>query len=120
VTLRIHRDRADPTNSAARSPANELAPGRWHTSSSHGLRSKREPMCRRAAEGSGSSNADPASGHVLDEDSESAPAELETIANLSKLASTLRGRRYSEADIAGVMGQNWIGLLEERLLHPQG
>ena len=51
---------------------------------------------------------------------ESAPAERETIANLSKLASTLRGRRYSEADIAGVMGQNWIGLLEERLLHPQG
>jgi membrane dipeptidase len=48
--------------------------------------------------------------------SECAPAELDTIADLPKLASTLRGRGYSEDDIAGIMGQNWISLLKERLL----
>lgn len=46
---------------------------------------------------------------------ESAPAELETIADLPKLARALARRNYSEDDVANIMGGNWIRLLRESL-----
>lgn len=43
------------------------------------------------------------------------PAGLDTIADLRKLIPLLAEKGYSEADIASVMGQNWITLLERAL-----
>jgi len=42
---------------------------------------------------------------------ESAPAELDTIADLPKLADALAARGYSDEDVAGIMGGNWLRLL---------
>lgn len=42
---------------------------------------------------------------------QSAPAEINTITDLQKIASLLADKGYTEEDIAGVMGQNWIRLL---------
>ncbi len=46
---------------------------------------------------------------------EAAPAELDTIADLPKLASTLAARGFADADIAAVMGGNWLGFLRCQL-----
>ena len=42
---------------------------------------------------------------------ESAPAELDTIADLPKLADALAARGYSDEDVAGIMGGNWLRVL---------
>lgn len=39
------------------------------------------------------------------------PAELDSIADLPLIAGPLRERGYSEDDIAGIMGLNWVNLL---------
>jgi membrane dipeptidase len=46
---------------------------------------------------------------------EAAPAELDTIADLPKLASALAARDFADADIAAVMGGNWLAFLRRRL-----
>lgn len=43
---------------------------------------------------------------------EQCPMDIETIADLNKLPSLLSRRGYSETDIAGVMGGNWLTFLE--------
>ncbi len=42
---------------------------------------------------------------------EQCPADLETIADLQKLPAILKRRGYSETDVVGIMGGNWIGFL---------
>jgi membrane dipeptidase len=46
---------------------------------------------------------------------ESAPAEIDTVADLQLVGPALRARGYSENDVAGVLGQNWIQLLRRGL-----
>jgi membrane dipeptidase len=46
---------------------------------------------------------------------ERTPAEIDTIADLQKLDGALRARGYSPADVAGILGQNWINLLRRGL-----
>ena len=46
---------------------------------------------------------------------EAAPAELDTIADLPKLASALAARDFADADIAAVMGGNWLKFLRRQL-----
>jgi membrane dipeptidase len=46
---------------------------------------------------------------------EAAPTELDTIADLPKLASALAARGYADTDVAAVMGGNWISFLRRRL-----
>ena len=46
---------------------------------------------------------------------EAAPAELDTIADLPKLATALAARGFSDADTAGVMGRNWLRFLDRQL-----
>jgi membrane dipeptidase len=46
---------------------------------------------------------------------ESAPAEIDTVADLQLIGPALRARGYSEKDVAGVLGQNWIELLRRGL-----
>lgn len=46
---------------------------------------------------------------------QSTPHEIDTIADLARLAGLLMQRGYSEADIAAIMGQNWLRLLQETL-----
>jgi membrane dipeptidase len=46
---------------------------------------------------------------------EAAPAELDTIADLPKLASLLAARGYADADVAAIMGGNWLTLLRREL-----
>jgi membrane dipeptidase len=46
---------------------------------------------------------------------ESAPAELDTIADLPKLAEPLRSRGYTEADVEGIMSGNWLRVLRRAL-----
>jgi membrane dipeptidase len=46
---------------------------------------------------------------------QSAPAEIDTIADLQKLAPMLAERGYSAADIAAIMGNNWINVLHRIL-----
>jgi membrane dipeptidase len=46
---------------------------------------------------------------------ESAPAEIDTIADLLKLAAALAGRGFAEDDIAAVMGRNWLRFLRRQL-----
>ena len=45
----------------------------------------------------------------------STPKEIDTIVDLHKLAPMLQGRGYTEAHIAGVLGENWIELLNRSL-----
>ncbi len=42
---------------------------------------------------------------------EQSPADLDTIADLQKLAGILAARGYADADIAGIMHGNWVRLL---------
>lgn len=46
---------------------------------------------------------------------QSVPAEIDTIADLQKLAPLLRERGYKEADIAAIFGGNWINTLRRFL-----
>ncbi len=43
------------------------------------------------------------------------PAEINTIADLQKLAPLLSNKGYAETDIAAIFGQNWLALLEQTL-----
>jgi membrane dipeptidase len=49
---------------------------------------------------------------------QSTPHEIDTIADLQKLVPYLAEKGYTEADIAAVLGLNWIDLLNESL--PEG
>jgi membrane dipeptidase len=46
---------------------------------------------------------------------ETIPAELDTIADLPRLADALSGHGYGQADIEAIMGGNWLRLLREVL-----
>ncbi len=46
---------------------------------------------------------------------ESTPAEFDTVADLGKLAEALERHGYSQEDIAGIMGENWLRLLQRAL-----
>ena len=46
---------------------------------------------------------------------EQTPRGLETIADLQKLIPLLRRKGYTEEDICGVMGGNWLTVLEKSL-----
>lgn len=46
---------------------------------------------------------------------ESAPAELDTIADLPLLAGALAERGYAASDVAAIMGGNWLRLLRRQL-----
>ncbi len=46
---------------------------------------------------------------------ESTPAELDTIADLPKIADALKGRGYAEADMAAIMSGNWLRILRRAL-----
>jgi membrane dipeptidase len=46
---------------------------------------------------------------------QSAPAEIDTIADLQKLGPLLAERGYSEEDISAVLGANWLELLQTTL-----
>lgn len=46
---------------------------------------------------------------------EATPAEIETVADLRKIAEALAERGYSEADVAAVMGENWLRVLRQAL-----
>ncbi|MDD5369886.1 MAG: membrane dipeptidase [Anaerolineaceae bacterium] len=45
----------------------------------------------------------------------SVPAEIDTIADLQKLAPLLAEKGYSPADIEAIMGGNWLSILEKTL-----
>jgi membrane dipeptidase len=47
---------------------------------------------------------------------QSAPREIDTIADISKLSPLLVEKGYSEAEINAVLGENWINLLKRILL----
>ena len=46
---------------------------------------------------------------------ESTPPEIDTVADLQKLAPLLANRGYNEVDVARVMGLNWLRCLQENL-----
>jgi membrane dipeptidase len=46
---------------------------------------------------------------------QSAPQELDTIADLHKLADFLQPRGYSDSDIEAILGGNWLRHLQEHL-----
>jgi membrane dipeptidase len=46
------------------------------------------------------------------------PIEIETSADLPKLADTLSTEGFSDADIAGIMGKNWLEFFERSLPNP--
>ncbi len=46
---------------------------------------------------------------------ESTPAELDTIADMPKVAIALKARGYAEADIEAIMGGNWLRILRRAL-----
>jgi membrane dipeptidase len=46
---------------------------------------------------------------------QSVPAEIDTIADLQKLAPLLQARGYSEADTANIFGLNWLRMLQASL-----
>lgn len=46
---------------------------------------------------------------------QSAPADVETIADLQKLAPLLTARGYADDDVAAILGGNWLRLLKESL-----
>ena len=47
--------------------------------------------------------------------SESTPAEVDTIADLPKIADALLEAGFSEKEISGIMGENWLRLLKNSL-----
>ena len=46
---------------------------------------------------------------------ESTPAEFDSVADLEKVAGALAGAGYSQSDIEGIMGGNWLRLLARAL-----
>lgn len=46
---------------------------------------------------------------------QSVPADVDTIADLQKLADVLARRGYSEQDIAQILGENWLRVLQSAL-----
>jgi membrane dipeptidase len=46
---------------------------------------------------------------------QSTPAEINTIADLQKLAPLLEAMGYTQADIAAILGENWIARLRAAL-----
>lgn len=46
---------------------------------------------------------------------ESTPVELDSVADLGRIGDALRERGYSEADVAGIMGGNWLRVLRRGL-----
>src|SRR5215217_3671259 len=46
---------------------------------------------------------------------EQTPNDLDTIADVQKIAGLLRDRGYGEGDITGIMHGNWLRLLERAL-----
>ncbi|MBI4023622.1 MAG: membrane dipeptidase [Verrucomicrobia bacterium] len=46
---------------------------------------------------------------------EQCPRDLETIADLQKLAALLRNRGYSSEDVSGVFHGNWLRFLRSNL-----
>ena len=46
---------------------------------------------------------------------EQTPNDLDTIADVQKVADLLRGRGYAEADVAKIMHGNWLRFLERAL-----
>jgi membrane dipeptidase len=46
---------------------------------------------------------------------QSAPDEIDSIADLPKIAKLLADKGYSQDDVAGIMGQNWLSLLHSCL-----
>jgi membrane dipeptidase len=44
---------------------------------------------------------------------EQSPTDLDTIADLQKMADLLRGRGYSEADVEGIMSGNFLRVLRQ-------
>jgi membrane dipeptidase len=46
---------------------------------------------------------------------ESTPAEIDTVADLTKIAGALEARGYAEADIEAIMGGNWVRILRRAL-----
>ena len=45
----------------------------------------------------------------------SVPAEIDTIADLQKIGPLLAARGYSTSDVAAIMGQNWLDVIEKIL-----
>jgi microsomal dipeptidase-like Zn-dependent dipeptidase len=43
------------------------------------------------------------------------PVELETIADLQILAPRLAQKGYTEINIAAILGENWLGMLQNNL-----
>jgi membrane dipeptidase len=46
---------------------------------------------------------------------ESAPAEMDTVADLVKVADTLKACGYADADVEAIMSGNWLRLLRRSL-----
>ena len=46
---------------------------------------------------------------------ESAPEDLDTIADLQKLDHMLEGAGYSKQDVEAIFGINWLNYLKENL-----
>jgi len=46
---------------------------------------------------------------------QSTPSELDTIADLQKIAPLLEDRGYTEENIAAIMGENWLSLMRQTL-----
>ncbi|MGE5334804.1 MAG: dipeptidase [Nitrososphaerota archaeon] len=46
---------------------------------------------------------------------ESTPVELDSVADLGRIGDALRERGYSEADVEGIMGGNWLRVLRRGL-----
>jgi membrane dipeptidase len=46
---------------------------------------------------------------------QSVPPEIDTVADLQKLAPLLRARGYSDTDVANILGLNWMNFLENNL-----
>ena len=46
---------------------------------------------------------------------QSVPPEIDTVADLQKLASLLGERGYSETDVENILGKNWLKRLERDL-----
>jgi membrane dipeptidase len=46
---------------------------------------------------------------------ESTPAELDTIADLPKVATALKARGYADADVEAILGGNWLRILRRAL-----
>jgi membrane dipeptidase len=46
---------------------------------------------------------------------ENIPEEIHTSAELGKLAETLSAAHFSDADVRGVMGENWLRFFREKL-----